>query len=132
MQLTAIRMRAYEVVGVVSGGTCETLDFLTNLDAVYYGSRVGMTELITQIAEHGFEGMSNKLIREASKRHKIYEMRKGDLRIFFFHGAGKQIAVCTAGVVKKGEKADPLAVARAAELRNAYFEAIANNTIEVI
>ena len=78
------------------------------------------------------QNVSNKLVREVSKKEKIYEFRKGDLRLFFFHGEGNCIAVCCSGVIKKGQKADISAVTKAARLRSEYMSAVANQTIEVI
>ena len=84
------------------------------------------------VAELGLQDVPSKWWHEANKREQIYEFIKGPLRLFFFKGQGKQIAVCTGGGRKRGGSADPKLVATAAEARRAYFEAAKANKLEVI
>ena len=54
------------------------------------------------------------------------------LRLFFFKGDGRDIAVCTTGTIKSGRKADKQAVKKADGLRRNYFNALKNQSLEVV
>ncbi len=68
----------------------------------------------------------------ADKARGIYEFRKGPLRLFFFKGEGRDIAVCTSGVRKSGAKGDKPSVNKAAAWKAGYFDAVANKNLEVV
>ena len=90
--------------------------------------RDALTALLAKVADEGLQNMPTVLVREASKSEKIYEFRKGRLRLFFFKGVGRQVAVCTTGVMKKTQKADSAAVKKAASWRQKYDRAVASNS----
>lgn len=122
----------YQVVGVMDGDACETETFLNTGEETTRASREGLLQILRHIANHGLQNSPTVWVREANKKERIYEFRKGDLRLFFFKGDGNQIAVCTSGVLKKGQKADKAAVNKAAALRKTYIAAVESQTIEVI
>lgn len=88
--------------------------------------------MLQHVAKSGFQGVPSKWCHEANKKEQVYEFIKGPLRLFYFKGKGKQIAVCTGGVRKKGSKADAGAVATAAGMRQAYMKAVEENTLEIV
>ncbi|MDH6185505.1 hypothetical protein [Polaromonas sp. CG_23.6] len=121
----------FQIVAVMDGNDCPADAFINdgedNLKA-----RVGLQYMLGHVAQRGLADIPSGWVHEANKNEKIYEFIKGDLRLFFFKGERNQIAVCTAGVLKKGQKADKAAVAKAAIFRKTYIAAAAANTIEVI
>lgn len=119
------------MVATMDGDVCDAEDFLMTGEQTTKSSRIGLTVILKHIAENGLQNTA-AWVHEASKSEKIYEFCKGSLRLFFFHGEGNCIAVCTSGLLKKGQKADKSAVNKAANLRKDYFAAVANQTIEVI
>lgn len=127
--LTADRFR---VVGVMEGDQCPAEDFLTEGEQATAASRAGLLHMLQHVAENGLHGSPSAWYHEANKKWGIYEFKKGDLRLFFFKGENGDIAVCTSGVLKKGQKADKAAVTRAHEWRVAYQQAINDQTYEVI
>ncbi len=115
----------------MDGDTCPALEFLLDGEASTAASRQGLLEMLMRVAELGFQGVPAKWTHEANKSEQIYEFVKGDLRLFFFKGQGRQIAVCTAGVMKKGQKADKGMVSLSASIKSAYFAALQSGTLKV-
>jgi hypothetical protein len=122
----------YQIVGVIEGDSCPAEDFLTFGDANTEAARVGLAQMLGTLAEKGWHDVPAKWSHEADKQLQIFEFIKGPLRLFFFKGHGKQIAVCTGGVRKTGAKADKGAVRLAAERRKSYFDAIESNMLEIV
>lgn len=122
----------YQIVGVMDGDACPALDFLLVGEVSTKAARTGLAEMLEKVAELGLQGVPSKWTHEANKKEGIYEFVKGPLRLFFFKGDGKQIAVCTSGVRKSGQKADPQAVNKAVSLKDDYFSAKASNKLKVV
>lgn len=89
-------------------------------------------QILQYVAENGLQKAGPKWTHEADKALKIYEFIKGPLRLFFFKGEGGQIAVCTAGVRKSGNKADKASVKKAYDLSVEYDKAIKAYTLKVV
>lgn len=132
MRVKTLAEAAFHIVAVMDGEVCSAEVFLLDGEASTEASRLGLQQMLTYVAEHGFEKAPSSWTHEADKKKKIYEFSRGSLRLFYFKGDGKQIAVCSGGVVKKGQKANKAAVAAAAAQREAYFEATKSKTLEVI
>lgn len=122
----------YEVIAVMDGDSCPTEDFLQVGEATTRASREGLLVMIQSVAKMGLDEIPSAWFHEANKNEQVFEFIKGPLRLFFFKGVGRQIAVCVCGVRKKGQKADKASVAKTSQLRKLYFEAAAGNTLEVI
>lgn len=122
----------FQVVAVIDNGYCATEHFLTEGDVSTESARGGLERMIEKVAELGLEDVPSAWFHLANKPEKIYEFIKGPLRLFFFKGEGRQIAVCTTGVRKSGPKADKTAVARSVEMRAEYFAAVENKTLQVV
>lgn len=122
----------FRVVGVMDGDVCPAELFLSVGEESTKASRYGLFAMLQHVAKEGLQGIPSAWWHEANKSLGIYEFRKGNLRLFFFKGQRGEIAVCTSGVMKKGQKADTGAVERASRLRKQYETAIENNTYEVV
>jgi len=122
----------FRVVAVCDGDSCPAEDFISAGEESTKASRDGLLEMIGHVAERGLQNIPSAWWHEADKAKGIYEFRKGPLRLFFFKGTGKDIAVCTSGIRKSGQKADKQSVNKAAVWKAAYFDAIANSTYEVV
>lgn len=131
MRLKLLFEDNFQIVAVMDGDECPADKFINNGED-NQKARLGLQEMLGHVAEKGLAEVPSGWFHEANKKERIYEFIKGDLRLFFFKGEGKQIAICTSGVRKKGQKADKAAVAKAADSRKTYIAAIAANTIEVI
>lgn len=132
MKLKVLTQGEYEIVAVIDGDTCPAEEFLTEGPADTAATRAGLIDMLEHVAENGFQGVPSKWCHEANKQEQIYEFIKGPLRLFYFKGKGKQIAVCTGGARKKGNKADAGAVATAAGMRQAYLKAVEEDTLEIV
>lgn len=133
MQLKTLYAAEYEVVAIVDdGGLCAAEQFLSTGEETTRASREGLAQMLRTVARMGLQDVPAAWSHEANKRDQVYEFRKGALRLFYFKGQGRQIAVCTTGVRKSGNKADKGAVAKAAAYRKEYFAAVQSNTLEVI
>lgn len=131
MKVKVLAEHQYRILAVVEGEACPAEDFLVLSDN-YERSRQGLLSMLQAVAELGLADVPSKWFHEASKPQRIYEFIKGDLRLFFFKGDGRDIAVCTGGVVKKGQKADAASVALAAARRNEYMAAAQGGNLEII
>ena len=58
----------------------------------------------------------------------LFELKEGHCRLLFFY-AGPGIVVMTHGFTKKGRKTPPSEIARAAELRDQYDDAVSRGLI---
>ncbi len=132
MYIKSLADDKYEVVAVVVNGDCPVEQFLTDGEASTEAARSALLQMLYKVAEFGLQTVPYKWSHEVNKREQIYEFIKGPLRLFYFKGEGRQIAVCTSGVRKSAQKADKAAVARAVKMRAAYFEAVQNKTLEVL
>ena len=117
---------------MMEGDICPTEVFLESGEASTAASRLGLAQMLEHVATRGLKEIPSTWTHEASKDKKIFEFIKGDLRLFFFKGQGRQITVCTVGVMKKGQKADKASVSKSANMKSDYFDAAQSNTIEVI
>lgn len=132
MELLELAVSKYQVVAVIDGASCPVQDFLMHGEAAEKSSRFGMLEMLQHVSEKGLHGIPPAWVHEANKQHGIYEFTKGRLRLFFFKGENGQIAVCTSGVIKKGQKADKGAVQKAAEYKSQYYIDMKNNNLQVV
>lgn len=132
MELKELFDDKYQILAVVESGACPALEFLEGGEDSTEASRIGLLEMLMYVAERGLQNTPAKWTHEVDKSRGIYEFVKGDLRLFFFKGANRQITVCTVGVIKKGQKADKSSVNKSAKMKSEYFAASATNTIKVI
>lgn len=95
-------------------------------------ARTGLVQMLGRVAELGLQNVPNAWLHEVNKPGQIYEFIKGPLRLFFFKGEGRQIAVCTTGVRKSGQKTDKASIVRAVKLRMDYFTAVKNKTLQEV
>lgn len=109
----------FKVVAVAGNGECPALKFLTDRRS-FADTRVQLFKMLKVVAERGFGHIPAAWCHEVDKRHGIYEFIKGDLRLFYFKGKNGEIAVCTGGVVKKGQKVDKAAVTDAIKWKDEY------------
>jgi len=123
---------SFQVVAVMSGDRCPTLDFLSAGQKATEASRKGLLRMIEHIAEHGLADLPGAWSHEVNKDESIYELIKGDLRLFFFKGKDRQITALTSGVMKKGQKVDAPSVARAIALKKEYLSAHQQKSLEVV
>ncbi len=130
MILRPLVIARYEIFGIVENDDCEADLFLSEGEAAEESCRNGLRMKLRHIAENGFQGVPDKWSHEADKQHQIYELIHGPLRLFYFKGVNGQIAICTAGVRKKGRKADPRAVGRAIRMKQDYFAAVEAQTLQ--
>ena len=122
----------FQVVAVMNGDACPTESFLLDGEASTESARSGLLQMLERVAEEGLDGIPSKWVHEANKQEHIYEFIKGDLRLFFFKGTGRQITVCTTGVMKSGRKADKAALTKAAKYRDDYIAASRKGTLQVV
>lgn len=119
----------FNILGVVENGACDADDFLSNGEASEDAWRSGLRSKLRHIAQNGFQNVPDTWSHEVDKPNQIYELIHGKLRLFYFKGVNGQIAVCTGGTRKKGQKADPQFVARAIRMKQDYFAAIDAGTL---
>ncbi len=100
---------------------CDALSFLheASQNKNTASSCKGYHAVFARLAEHGPSGLTSALMHEANKEEAIYELIKGDLRLFCF--IDREMIVLTNGYLKKGQKVDKTEVARAIKIKKAYY-----------
>ncbi len=116
----------------MDGDECPAEQFLITGESATKASRIGLFSMLQFVAERGLHAAPAAWHHEVNKEQGIYEFKKGDLRLFFFKGSEGTIAVCTTGILKKGQKVDAASVSKAARLKSEYEVAIRKNTYEVV
>ena len=132
MKVKVLAEMKFRIVAVFDGDSCPAEDFIRQGEETTKASRDGLLEMIGHLAARGLQNIPAAWWHEADKEKGIYEFIKGPLRLFFFKGAGIDIAVCTSGIRKSGQKANKPAVNKAARWKADYLDAIASNTLEVV
>lgn len=132
MKVKVLAEHTYQVVAVVHGDRCDAEDFLLTGDATTSAMRRGLFEMLKAVAERGLQGVPSLWWHEVDKPNGIYEFSKGALRLFFFKGADRQIAVCVSGIRKTSQKVDKGAVRTATSTKANYFNAVQSGNCEVI
>lgn len=132
MELTILSSDQFMVVGISKDGVCIPEEYLLGLGNSYEASVTGLFLLLERVSEIGLQGISSKHIRLVNHKEKIYEFRKGDLRLFFFHGAERVLVVCTSAIIKKTQKVDDREVSKAIEFKKQYQKSVIDGTIELI
>lgn len=132
MRLKALATDTFVIVAVMDGDICPVESFLTSDDKQTKSAGAGFFHMLVHIAEHGFQAIPPGWSHEANKELGIYQLTKGDFRLFYFKGIGKQIAVCSDVTRKLGRKADPASVQKAARYKQEYFDAHATNNLILI
>jgi hypothetical protein len=131
LNLKILSQDVYRVLAVKEGERCPAEDFLTQGEKTTAAYRAGLVRFIQEIARNGLQQVPSAWWHEANKEHGIYELIKGPLRLFFFKGANGDIAVCTEGTRKSGQKADKARVQKAIQYKKTYLTAIEKNTCEL-
>ncbi len=121
----------YRVLAIKEGEHCPVEDFLTQGEKTTAAHRAGLVRFIQEIARHGLQHIPSAWWHEANKEHGIYELIKGPFRLFFFKGISGDIAICTDGTRKSGQKADKAKVQKAIQYKKTYLAAIEQQTCEV-
>lgn len=132
MKVKILADAEYQIVAVMDGDDCPAEDFILKGETTTLAARQGLLRMIAHVANSGLQNVPSSWFHEANKNEQIYEFIKGPLRLFFFKGEGRQIAICTSGIRKTGQKADKASVNKAAAMRKDCLVAIANNTYEVL
>ena len=132
MKVKELFSEDYRVVAVMDGDSCPAEDFMREGEESTRAARDGLLQVLMFVAANGLQKCPSGWYHEVNKKEGIYEFIKHPLRLFFFKGEGKDIAVCTTGIRKKGQKVDKSSVIRAANWRKSYFESINSATLEVI
>jgi len=102
---------------------CSLNDFLTECvdSKQYHGSAVGLYKLIEMFSVSGSDALTTDQSHFVDQENKIYQIKKGDLRVLYFYTSEKRIVICSHGFLKSTTKADKKEVKKAVRLRNEYL-----------
>ncbi len=132
MKIAVLLQRRYRIAAVKEDdGTCPALDFLAGIGAQFKASATGLLALLEHIADCGLGGLSSKLCHCVNRKHGIYELIKGRLRLFFFKGDGGIVLIATHGIIKKSQKTPRQDIDRAIAAKKAYDQAKAENRLVI-
>ncbi|MGZ4956681.1 MAG: type II toxin-antitoxin system RelE/ParE family toxin [Methylobacter sp.] len=135
MKLQTLAKNKFTVTAVIvkkGEDGCPLIDFLYDLPDKYQASVAGITAIMDEIAEKGLESLSTKQCHSVDKNNKIYEIIKGDIRVFFFKGHCDIIVVATHGIIKKSQKTPQREKDIAIRFKKQYQQAHDTNSITII
>ncbi|MFL9999191.1 type II toxin-antitoxin system RelE/ParE family toxin [Paraburkholderia sediminicola] len=123
MEVASGKFRVLAVVDERENFTtcCVVTEFLHSCWANYASTVKGFRAVFDRYATGGRLSLTSAMLHEVNKEDGLYELIKGDLRIFcFFPGDGT--IVLTNGVIKKGQKVDPAAVNECRRAKSKFME----------
>jgi len=130
LRLVALDEKRFKVAAVVEGDEVPVLRFLQDAPSDMQGSARGMPALFDRYATEGRRLLSTEVFHEANKEQCIWEFIKGRLRVFCFVDTDGTLLVLTHGAVKKSRKADPMEIARAVRIKDAFLVARRQGTLQ--
>jgi hypothetical protein len=130
LRLLILERRRYTVatLGDDDRDSAPVLDFLREQPRHQQASARGFYPLFRRYAQLGRAGLTEDQFHLANQAEKIWEFRKGSLRVFGFEDDGALI-VLTHGIVKKSQKAKASEIAVAARARDRYLAAKARGLL---
>lgn len=136
MKLLSISQAQYTVAAVIDEKddrqACPVYQFFESIDKQYQGSADGLLALIERIANNGTQGLNSKLCHLVDEDNKIFELIKGDLRLFFFKGHCDLIVIATHVIIKKSQKTKNSDKNRAISHKKHYQKAHDNKCIKIL
>lgn len=100
--------------------------------ANYQASSDGLFKLLDRISKEGLVDISTKLSHRVDEKENIYELIKGDLRLFYFKTEEDFLIICTSALIKKTQTVDQKHVKKAIRLKHDYLDAVKQRTLIVI
>lgn len=119
----------YVISSVLKGGKCLLVDSSLCTDSNYSSSFSKLINVIQRIAENGLQNIPLSLSHVVNKNPKIFELIRGDLRLFYFHGHKNRIVICTELITKKTGKVDKQVVKRAITAHDNYYHSLKIGTL---
>ena len=132
MEVLVLYNDQYKIGAVGNAKSCESIDSLMELDANYQASADGLFKLLDRISREGLVDISSKLSRRVDENENIWELRKGDLRLFYFKTEDDFLIICTSALIKKTQAVDQKHVKKAIRFKHEYLEAVKQHTLIVI
>jgi hypothetical protein len=136
MKLLGISKIQYTVAAVIDEHdnklVCPVLEFFEKLENNYQGSKDGLLAWIDYIAKNGTQGLSSKICHCVDDKNKIFELIKGDLRLFFFKGHCDLIVIATHGIIKKTQHTKTSDKNRAIKYKKQYQNAHDKHLLKIL
>lgn len=132
MEVLVLYSDLCKIGAVGNSDVCESRDFLMDLEVNYQASAVGLFDLLDRISRDGLRDISSKLSRQVDEKENIWELRRGDLRVFYFKPKDDFLMICTTALIKKTQAVDKKHVQKAIRLKNTYFDAVKQRALIVI
>lgn len=132
MEVLVLYNDQYKIGAVGNSNSCESIDSLMKVGANYQASSDGLFKLLDRISKEGLVDISNKLSHRVDENENIYELIKGDLRLFYFKTEEDFLIICTSALIKKTQAVDQKHVKKAIRLKHDYLDAVKQRTLIVI
>ena len=132
MEILVLYKDKYKIGAIGNCDSCEPIDCLMELNANYQACADGLFELLDRISKEGLADISTKLSRRVDENENIWELRKGDLRLFYFKTEDDFLIICTSALIKKTQNVDLKHVKRAIRFKHSYLNAVKQRTLIVI
>lgn len=104
-------------------GTCPVLTFLHTQPPNRQASAKGFPALFRRYAQLGRAGLTEDQFHLANREEKIWEFRKGALRVFCFEDGDGRLIILTHGAAKASQKVKASDIKTATEVKRRYLSA---------
>lgn len=137
IQVVEIEKDRYTVVAAADDRKgsveCSLLGFIERCldEKQYHGAATGIFKLIEIFSTDGSDGLTTDQSHFVDQQNKIYQLKKGDLRVLYFYADDKSIVICSHGFIKSTGKADKKQVKRAVNLRKEYLKTKKMDVLEL-
>jgi len=125
---TIIQGPRFRICAYEKGTSCETLEFLKDLENNQPADHKRILAIIKKTADSG-PPRNIEQCNSLSGEHAddLYEFKTpGGVRLLWFYDKGRLI-ICSHGFLKKGQKTPRAQIDRAQSTRKQYFEEIGND-----
>lgn len=112
-----------------ANGACPVLDFLHTQPPNRQASAKGFAALFRRYAQLGRAGLTEDQFHLANREEKIWEFRKGALRLFCFEDGDGGLVILTHGAPKESQKVKASEIRTAVEARRRYLSAKAGGQL---
>lgn len=134
MKLKVLHRNKFKIAATMNGSECEVETFFAEImsDSNYEASAQGLIVLIERIAKEGLDGLSPHIWHLVDNDNKIFELKKGRLRLLFFKGPGDVLVIASHGFIKKTQKTPDNEKNKAIRRKKQYQKDYDSRNIELI
>lgn len=132
MRLKVIQSGRWTILSPIVGNSSECIveQFFEAYVENYESSVTGLLRMAEMHSSQGPTAFNPKQLHYVDQKEKIYQWRKGDLRLLWFADEGRVI-ICLHGILKKSQETPKREIKQAIRIKQEYLDAKARNGISI-